>query len=267
MEAERRKVVGRTTGVLVDINALLEQRMLAVWRSSLPPTPPEVGEQEGDFKERSAVEEQEGEQEVRQLERFLDALPQEATELMDYNLNIASIDGDTLGRGEGHNNNNNMEAVCLSDWVFGSSGPHACLSFLDRHAHADRSNADGDGDDMLVVQADNPDGDGDGDDDDDADKQALFNWLGGALVRVNRKRVWQDLHDIGSGGGDLLAKHLVERLRQALRKLAAGRLTGTHAGGGGDGSGGGDTERTALVLIECLRRLCACHAHRAPDGE
>jgi hypothetical protein len=254
------EVEGRTTGVVVDINPLLEQRMLAVWRSSSlqppPPTPSEVDEK-GDLKERAEVEEdnneKEEEQGVLQLKRFLDALPQEATELTDYNLtSCAAVDGDTLiGRGEGH-----MEAVCLSDWVFGSSGPHACLSFLDRHAHAHaHTRADADADDMLVVQADNPDGNGDGGDD-DADKQALFNWLGGALVRVNRKRVWQDFHYVG---GRLLANHLVERLRQALRKLAAGRLN--HADGGGGGGGGGDTERTALVLIECLRFLCTCRAY------
>lgn len=121
-----------------------------------------------------------------------------------------------------------LEAVCLSDWVFASSGPHACLSFLDPHHEHDHDN-----------------------DVDAVDKQALFAWLGRTLVSVNSKRVWQDLH--AAGGSHRIASQLVARLWQALSLLA--QTVQAHAHESRTRGRVEDTEQTALVLIECLHFL------------
>lgn len=133
-----------------------------------------------------------------------------------------------------------LEAVCLSDWVFASSGPHACLSFLDPHHEHDHDN-----------------------DVDAVDKQALFAWLGRTLVSVNSKRVWQDLH--AAGGSHRIASQLVARLWQALSLLA--QTVQAHAHESRTRGRVEDTEQTALVLIECLHFLCTSCVSRFDDSD
>jgi hypothetical protein len=239
---------------VVDINALVEK--LARWRGSPLGPPSSLGEQEGQGKEEAhprrrlrAV--------VQLLEPFLDALPREAMELRDHDLALSAAAAAAAAAAGGDGPapvvvpHQVVEAVCLNDWVFGSSGPHACLSFLDRRDH--------DHDPALCTTLHHDD-----DDDDDADKQALFNRLGPALIQCWMD-VWRDHHHhrCYTAGKGLSAVQLFRRLWQALSMLAAARRRDGPDGGGG-GGGSGDMERTALVLIDYLRLVCASSRPRTP---